>query len=138
MAPYQFKMELGVIDKSGEERPPNADEREKLHGFKPGHTQGFFIALQLRTFCPNMRIIAGIFHVSLSSRNSGKEPGIRLGLIERDHGRRRYAVFHVRSIIATSVREQGIALKSRVTMDHMSVPCSEVCQRIRVKKSVVR
>ena len=88
MAPYQFKKELGVIDKSGEERPPNADEREKLHGFKPGHTQGFsesrrisfqgipFIALQLRTFCPNMRIIAGIFHVSLSSRNSGTEPGI--------------------------------------------------------------
>ena len=41
MAPYQFKKELGVVDKSGEERPPNAREREKLHGFKPGHTKGF-------------------------------------------------------------------------------------------------
>jgi len=88
-----------------------------------------------------MRSIAGIFHVSLLSKSSGKEPGIRLGLIERDHGRRRYAVFHVRSIIATSVRETGIALKSLVTMDHMSVLCSEVCQKTGssgVKRSVER
>ena len=32
MAPYQFKRELGVITPQGEERPPNADERERLHG----------------------------------------------------------------------------------------------------------
>ena len=41
MPPYQFKKELGVVTSKGEERPPNADERERLHGFRPGHTQGF-------------------------------------------------------------------------------------------------
>ena len=38
MAPYQFKKELGVLDPDGTERPPNARERERLHGFRPGHT----------------------------------------------------------------------------------------------------
>jgi hypothetical protein len=42
MPPYQFKKELGVVDSEGKgERPPNAREREKLHGFKPGHTAAF-------------------------------------------------------------------------------------------------
>ena len=40
MPPYQFKKELGVVTPEGEERPPNANERERLHGFKPGHTRG--------------------------------------------------------------------------------------------------
>ena len=41
MPPYQYKRELGVVTSEGEERPPNADERERLHGFRPGHTKGF-------------------------------------------------------------------------------------------------
>ena len=41
MPPYQFKKEHGVVTPEGEERPPNADERERLHGFKVGHTSGF-------------------------------------------------------------------------------------------------
>ena len=41
MAPYQFKRELGVVTEKFEERIPNAVEREKMHGFKPGHTKGF-------------------------------------------------------------------------------------------------
>eukprot|EP00973_Karenia_brevis_P073442 10203581-Karenia_brevis.AAC.1 len=40
MPPYQFKRDHGVID-NGEERPLNALEKEKLHGFKPGHTRGY-------------------------------------------------------------------------------------------------
>ncbi len=38
MAPYQFKKENGVVTADGIERPPNAAERERLHGFSPGHT----------------------------------------------------------------------------------------------------
>ena len=38
MAPYQFKKENGVVTSDGIERPPNAAERERLHGFSPGHT----------------------------------------------------------------------------------------------------
>ena len=45
MAPYQFKRELGVIDgnhgSGHHERPLNADEKERLHGYKPGHTKPF-------------------------------------------------------------------------------------------------
>eukprot|EP00973_Karenia_brevis_P094938 12424913-Karenia_brevis.AAC.1 len=40
MAPYQFKKENGVLDK-GKERPLNALEPEKLHGFKPEHTRSY-------------------------------------------------------------------------------------------------
>jgi site-specific DNA-cytosine methylase len=32
MAPYQFKRKLGVRDADGKERPPNAVEKERLHG----------------------------------------------------------------------------------------------------------
>ena len=38
MAPYNFKTENGVLTSDGEGRPPNAAERERLHGFKLGHT----------------------------------------------------------------------------------------------------
>ena len=41
MSPYQFKRELGVVTADGTERPPNADERERLHGFASGHTRDF-------------------------------------------------------------------------------------------------
>eukprot|EP00973_Karenia_brevis_P045656 6323200-Karenia_brevis.AAC.1 len=40
MPPYQFKRDHGVID-NGEERPLNASEKERLHGFKPEHTRGY-------------------------------------------------------------------------------------------------
>lgn len=41
MPPYQFRKELGVVTPEGEIRPPNADERERLHGYPPSHTEGF-------------------------------------------------------------------------------------------------
>ena len=41
MPPYQFKREKGVVTADGKERVPNADERERLHGFKSGHTAAF-------------------------------------------------------------------------------------------------
>ena len=41
MPPYQFKREKGVVAADGEERVPNADERERLLGFKSGHTAAF-------------------------------------------------------------------------------------------------
>ena len=36
--PYQFKKENCVIEADGLIRPPNADERERLHGYPPGFT----------------------------------------------------------------------------------------------------
>ena len=44
MAPYQFKRELGVVEKGkrGEtvkERPLLAKEKEGMHGFRRGHTE---------------------------------------------------------------------------------------------------
>ncbi len=123
--------------------------REKLHGFKPGHTQGFSESRRISFLGNSFHCIAVAYLLSqyayhcryLSRKPFVEELWERAGYpteSDRDHGRRRYAVFHVTSIIATSVREQGIALKSLVTMDHMSVPCSEVCQRIRVKRGGVR
>ena len=41
LPPYHFKRELGVRTADGEERPPNANERERLHGFQLGHTDGY-------------------------------------------------------------------------------------------------
>ena len=41
MPPYRFKREHGVVTPEGEERPPNADEREKMHCFSLGHTAAF-------------------------------------------------------------------------------------------------
>ena len=41
MAPYHVKKESGVVMAKGRYRPPNADERERLHGFKQLNTQGF-------------------------------------------------------------------------------------------------
>jgi len=41
LPPYQFKKELGVVTDKGVERPTNADERERLHGFATGHTRGY-------------------------------------------------------------------------------------------------
>ena len=41
MAPYQFKRKLGVQDADGTARPPNATEKERLHGYRAGHTKGF-------------------------------------------------------------------------------------------------
>ena len=41
MPPYQFMEEHLVIPEDGEMRPPNADERERLHAYPRGHTRGF-------------------------------------------------------------------------------------------------
>ena len=41
IAPYQFKDEHCVIEDHGLIRVPNADERERLHGFRTGHTRGY-------------------------------------------------------------------------------------------------
>ena len=56
MPPYQFKTSLGVVAADGEERPPNARERERLHGFKPGHTEGFLEATRVS-------LLGNSFHV---------------------------------------------------------------------------
>ena len=50
MPPYHFKRELGVVTSSGEERPPNANERERLHGFREGHTRGFSESARISFF----------------------------------------------------------------------------------------
>ncbi len=59
MAPYQFMEEHLVIPEAGEMRPPNADERERLHAYPRGHTTGFLEPRRISFFGNGFHCMVG-------------------------------------------------------------------------------